>query len=200
MSWTDTLRLGARRTPQAESRTFSRPSISFAGTADVLAMVTRTRRRGSLPVSCCRSPQFARKRRGATTAFRIAGSRRFDRRIHPHAKPNRPDQATDRGGHSSQATSSSIRPPARFVVMHAAHQARPRIHRLRSHRISRQPHARRRGLVMSGGRASRQKGNRTERAIVRLLQARGFAAERSTALRRRPRPLRRRRQRAGVGR
>jgi Holliday junction resolvase len=31
---------------------------------------------------------------------------------------------------------------------------------------------------MSGGRASRQKGNRTERAIVRLLQARGFAAER----------------------
>jgi Holliday junction resolvase len=31
---------------------------------------------------------------------------------------------------------------------------------------------------MSGGRASRDKGNRTERAIVRLLQARGFAAER----------------------
>jgi Holliday junction resolvase len=31
---------------------------------------------------------------------------------------------------------------------------------------------------VSGGRASRQKGNRTERAIVRLLQARGFAAER----------------------
>lgn len=31
---------------------------------------------------------------------------------------------------------------------------------------------------MTGGRASRQKGNRTERAIVRLLQARGFAAER----------------------
>ena len=31
---------------------------------------------------------------------------------------------------------------------------------------------------MSGGRASRQKGNRTERAIVRLLQERGFAAER----------------------
>ena len=29
-----------------------------------------------------------------------------------------------------------------------------------------------------GGRASRQKGNRTERAIVRLLQDRGFAAER----------------------
>jgi Holliday junction resolvase len=29
-----------------------------------------------------------------------------------------------------------------------------------------------------GGRASRQKGNRTERAIVRLLQGRGFAAER----------------------
>lgn len=28
-----------------------------------------------------------------------------------------------------------------------------------------------------GGRASRQKGNRTERAIVRLLQERGFAAE-----------------------
>jgi Holliday junction resolvase len=31
---------------------------------------------------------------------------------------------------------------------------------------------------MTGGRASRQKGNRTERAIVRLLQERGFAAER----------------------
>jgi Holliday junction resolvase len=31
---------------------------------------------------------------------------------------------------------------------------------------------------MSGGRASRDKGNRTERAVVRLLQARGFAAER----------------------
>jgi Holliday junction resolvase len=31
---------------------------------------------------------------------------------------------------------------------------------------------------MSGGRASRQKGNRTERAIVRLLQDHGFAAER----------------------
>ncbi len=31
---------------------------------------------------------------------------------------------------------------------------------------------------MSGGRASRQKGNRTERALVRLLQERGFAAER----------------------
>jgi Holliday junction resolvase len=31
---------------------------------------------------------------------------------------------------------------------------------------------------MSGGRASRDKGNRTERAIVRLLQERGFAAER----------------------
>jgi Holliday junction resolvase len=31
---------------------------------------------------------------------------------------------------------------------------------------------------MSGGRASRQKGNRTERAIVRLLQNAGFAAER----------------------
>jgi Holliday junction resolvase len=29
-----------------------------------------------------------------------------------------------------------------------------------------------------GGRTSRQKGNRTERAIVRLLQERGFAAER----------------------
>jgi Holliday junction resolvase len=29
-----------------------------------------------------------------------------------------------------------------------------------------------------GGRASRQKGNRTERAIVRLLQETGFAAER----------------------
>ena len=28
-----------------------------------------------------------------------------------------------------------------------------------------------------GGRASRQKGNRTERAIARLLQERGFAAE-----------------------
>ena len=32
--------------------------------------------------------------------------------------------------------------------------------------------------VMSGGRASRDKGNRTERAIVRLLQERGLAAER----------------------
>jgi Holliday junction resolvase len=31
---------------------------------------------------------------------------------------------------------------------------------------------------MTGGRASRQKGNRTERAIVRLLQDRGLAAER----------------------
>jgi Holliday junction resolvase len=31
---------------------------------------------------------------------------------------------------------------------------------------------------MTGGRASRDKGNRTERAIVRLLQERGFAAER----------------------
>jgi Holliday junction resolvase len=31
---------------------------------------------------------------------------------------------------------------------------------------------------MSGGRASRQKGDRTERAIVRLLQGHGFAAER----------------------
>jgi Holliday junction resolvase len=31
---------------------------------------------------------------------------------------------------------------------------------------------------MSGGRASRQKGNRAERAIVRLLQEHGFAAER----------------------
>src|SRR5262249_31115792 len=31
---------------------------------------------------------------------------------------------------------------------------------------------------MTGGRASRQKGNRNERAIVRLLQERGFAAER----------------------
>ena len=31
---------------------------------------------------------------------------------------------------------------------------------------------------MTGGRASRQKGNRTERAIVRLLQQRGLAAER----------------------
>ena len=31
---------------------------------------------------------------------------------------------------------------------------------------------------MFGGRASRQKGNRTERAIVRLLQDRGLAAER----------------------
>jgi Holliday junction resolvase len=31
---------------------------------------------------------------------------------------------------------------------------------------------------MTGGHASRQKGNRTERAIVRLLQERGFAAER----------------------
>jgi Holliday junction resolvase len=31
---------------------------------------------------------------------------------------------------------------------------------------------------MNGGRASRQKGNRAERAVVRLLQERGFAAER----------------------
>jgi Holliday junction resolvase len=31
---------------------------------------------------------------------------------------------------------------------------------------------------MSGGRASRQKGNRTERALVRVLQEYGFAAER----------------------
>jgi Holliday junction resolvase len=31
---------------------------------------------------------------------------------------------------------------------------------------------------MIGGRASRQKGNRTERAIVRFLQEQGFAAER----------------------
>src|SRR5215467_10161160 len=31
---------------------------------------------------------------------------------------------------------------------------------------------------MSGGRASRQKGNRAERAIVRFLQEYGFAAER----------------------
>jgi Holliday junction resolvase len=31
---------------------------------------------------------------------------------------------------------------------------------------------------MTGGRASRAKGNRAERAIVRLLQERGFAAER----------------------
>jgi Holliday junction resolvase len=31
---------------------------------------------------------------------------------------------------------------------------------------------------MSGGRASRAKGDRCERAIVRLLQAHGFAAER----------------------
>jgi Holliday junction resolvase len=31
---------------------------------------------------------------------------------------------------------------------------------------------------MTGGRSSRQKGNRTERAIVRLLQGHGFAAER----------------------
>jgi Holliday junction resolvase len=31
---------------------------------------------------------------------------------------------------------------------------------------------------MSGGRASRDKGNRAERAIVRLLQERGLAAER----------------------
>jgi Holliday junction resolvase len=31
---------------------------------------------------------------------------------------------------------------------------------------------------MSGGRASRQKGNRTERALVRALQDAGFAAER----------------------
>jgi Holliday junction resolvase len=31
---------------------------------------------------------------------------------------------------------------------------------------------------MSGGRASRQKGNRHERAIVRLLQEYGFASER----------------------
>jgi Holliday junction resolvase len=31
---------------------------------------------------------------------------------------------------------------------------------------------------VSGGRALRDKGNRTERAVVRLLQDRGFAAER----------------------
>jgi Holliday junction resolvase len=31
---------------------------------------------------------------------------------------------------------------------------------------------------MKGGRASRDKGNRAERAIVRFLQERGFAAER----------------------
>jgi Holliday junction resolvase len=31
---------------------------------------------------------------------------------------------------------------------------------------------------MSGGRASRQKGNRAERALVRFLQDHGFAAER----------------------
>ena len=31
---------------------------------------------------------------------------------------------------------------------------------------------------MSGGRASRDKGSRTERAVVRLLQERGLAAER----------------------
>jgi|SRR5579863_1978899 len=31
---------------------------------------------------------------------------------------------------------------------------------------------------MRGGKASRQKGNRTERAIVKFLQDRGFAAER----------------------
>jgi Holliday junction resolvase len=31
---------------------------------------------------------------------------------------------------------------------------------------------------MSGGRSPRQKGNRAERAIVKFLQARGFAAER----------------------
>ncbi len=31
---------------------------------------------------------------------------------------------------------------------------------------------------MSGGRSPRQKGNRTERALVRFLQDRGFAAER----------------------
>lgn len=31
---------------------------------------------------------------------------------------------------------------------------------------------------MKGGRASRDKGNRAERAIVKFLQARGFAAER----------------------
>jgi Holliday junction resolvase len=31
---------------------------------------------------------------------------------------------------------------------------------------------------MSGGKASRQKGDRTERAIVKVLQGHGFAAER----------------------
>src|SRR3974390_477412 len=31
-----------------------------------------------------------------------------------------------------------------------------------------------------GGRASRQKGNRTERALVRYLQERGFAAEKTS--------------------
>jgi hypothetical protein len=35
-----------------------------------------------------------------------------------------------------------------------------------------------REAAMSGGRASRQKGNRVEREIVRLLQGAGFAAER----------------------
>ncbi|MCP1915915.1 hypothetical protein J2R96_008395 [Bradyrhizobium elkanii] len=34
------------------------------------------------------------------------------------------------------------------------------------------------GDAMRGGRKSREKGNRTERAIVRFLQDRGFAAER----------------------
>jgi Holliday junction resolvase len=32
--------------------------------------------------------------------------------------------------------------------------------------------------IMSGGRASRQKGNRAERALVHFLQSHGFAAER----------------------
>ena len=34
----------------------------------------------------------------------------------------------------------------------------------------------------NGGRASRDKGNRTERALVRFLQDRGFAAERGDSL------------------
>jgi Holliday junction resolvase len=35
---------------------------------------------------------------------------------------------------------------------------------------------------MNGGRASRDKGQRTERALVRLLQERGFAAEKISGM------------------
>jgi Holliday junction resolvase len=44
---------------------------------------------------------------------------------------------------------------------------------------------------MSGGRASRQKGDRAERAIVKVLQDHGFAAERVPLSGSDPRSLRR---------